>query len=137
MPEADGFETQEIQLQGFDMVHAEGKAHRGQRGEVLFAFDAGLQHRILAEFENDLTGQVTVGLHIINELREEFLVGQGLARDVAEDADAARGSKTSKITTQPGLPGASVTRPALTAAPSLPKYWSLPLALRECECCVL
>ena len=61
----------------------------GQAAQILFARRAGLQHRVLGEFENDLAGQVAIGLHVIQELREEFGVGQRVAGDVAEDADLA------------------------------------------------
>ena len=89
MAEADRLEAQEIQRQAFDMIHGERKAHGRQGGEIAFAFDAGLEHRLLAELENDLARQVAVDAHIIQELREEFLVGQCVAGNIAEDADVA------------------------------------------------
>ena len=71
------------------MVHRKAKAHAGQAGEIGFAFDAGLLHRILVEFEHDVSREILVGVHIIQELREEFLIGQRVGGDVAENANAA------------------------------------------------
>ena len=88
--ETQRFEAQEIQRQGLDMVHRKGKTHLGQTAQIAFARGARFQHCILREFENDLPGQVAIGLHVIQELGKEFRVGQGVARDVAEDADLAR-----------------------------------------------
>ena len=60
-----------------------------RRARLLFAVAPGLEHRALREFENDLAGKVAVGLHVIQELREEFRIRQRVAGDVAEHADLA------------------------------------------------
>ena len=53
------------------MIHRQGEAQFHQARQILLSGRTGFENRVLLEFEDDLAGQVAIGLHIVQKLGEE------------------------------------------------------------------
>ncbi len=79
----------QVEIDADHLVEREAEAEIGQFRHVARLDRATGGEGVLAQFEDQRTGEVAVFIEEFEKLREEGLIAQGSQRDITEDADAA------------------------------------------------